>query len=522
MKRAWMGWCVLMMTGCAAPPVAQAPDQLKATHGFVYVELPKDPPSNTLQLRALSGGATFSLARSDLAPKGFGAWVPAGDYEVPSMVRDSKGSYTPIRVTAGRMTDLGGIVSFDVGGNMRVLLPFRHPEFEAHRQLALDKNRAHLSSPEPIEWTPSAPPKPYDVGTPGTGLGLIADLLMTYNTHVNKPTVSQQLKSAATIPEFLAITKTIQPPATAPAADAAGNHYYGADLGQVRVRDPQGTWQALDTGTVATITAVAVDDRRLIAGTNEGTLRISDDLGKTWKSGGMITGGEAVVDIDAVSAQVLIVSTRTVSGAANAAMVDQIQVNSVNRADFSDPRLLRRITLKEPVHSLLASGIRAQVLGDFYFVNAFEELARYDLAAKTWKNVYPGHAVALFDAEPRTGLLSTFRNQGVFSKLSTSSDNGDSWQTRETPPYGVERLHMRATDAGDATRWNPGAFTVTMETYRLKPGAPKWEKTGETPPTACPRTVHDVAYTQVFCVTSSNSILKLTDGGKLAVEFAAN
>jgi hypothetical protein len=79
-----------------------------------------------------------------------------------------------------------------------------------------------------------------------------------------------------------------------------------------------------------------------------------------------------------------------------------------------------------------------------------EELAPHDLKAKTWKNVHPGHAVALFDVEPETGLISTFRNQGVFSKLSTSTDNGDSWQDRETPPYGVERLHMRAVNAGEA------------------------------------------------------------------------
>jgi hypothetical protein len=52
------------------------------------------------------------------------------------------------------------------------------------------------------------PPKPYDVGTPLTGLGLIADLLTVYNTHVNKAAVSQQLRTAATISDFLSIAKT--------------------------------------------------------------------------------------------------------------------------------------------------------------------------------------------------------------------------------------------------------------------------------------------------------------------------
>jgi hypothetical protein len=522
LKRAWLGWGVLlMMAGCAAPPVAQAPDRLSATHGFVYVDLPKEPPSGSMELRALSGERTFALARSEFAPKGFSAWIPAGDYEIPAMGHENKG-YAPIRVTAGRMTDLGGMAFFVVGGNMRVLLPFRHPEFEAGRRLALDKNRPYLSSSEPIEWTPPVPPKPYDVGTPSSGLGLIADLLMVYNTHINKPAVSHQLKNAATISDFLSVAKTIQPPATAPAADAGGNHYYGADFGQVRMRDPQGAWQALDTGTLATITAVAVDGRRLIAGTKDGAIRISEDLGKTWKALGVITHGETIVDIDAVGALWMIVSTRTLPGPNNTVLVDQIRVHTVNRVDFSDPRLLRLFALKDPLHSFWASGIRAHVLGGYYFVNAFEELARYDLNARTWKNVYPGHAVALFAVEPKTGLVSTFRNQGFLSKLSTSTDNGDSWQNRETPPYGVERLHMRATDAGEATRWNPGAFTVTMETYRLKPGSPKWEKTGETPPTACPRTIHDVSHTQVFCVTSGNSIFKLDEAGKLAVEFAVN
>lgn len=39
----------MMMTGCAAPPIAHAPDQLKATHGFVYVELPGEPQSGSLK-----------------------------------------------------------------------------------------------------------------------------------------------------------------------------------------------------------------------------------------------------------------------------------------------------------------------------------------------------------------------------------------------------------------------------------------------------------------------------------------
>ena len=246
---------VVLLGGCAttAPPV-QNPEQLRSTHGFVRVTLPIAGAGSRVLLRSVKDGTDHELRRSESLGTGvFGAWVPAGEYEVSSMRNPDGGRYLTVQVNAGQMTELGGLIPVQLGGYERLTLPIRHPEIAADASRALTQLSPYLKTTQTVEWTPTLVPKAWKVNADPTGLGLIADLMIEYGRHVNKPPLNQQLKQQTNVVNLYRLSlSTLPPQVEEPAVDDQGTLYFGAELGQVRVRRSDGVWSTIDTGILQT------------------------------------------------------------------------------------------------------------------------------------------------------------------------------------------------------------------------------------------------------------------------------
>jgi hypothetical protein len=107
MKLAFPVVIAATLSACASQ---QSPSLLRQSHGYVVAEIPHVigaiPPEVTL--RALSTGSEFVLSPTQPGSQALALWVPQGTYEIVEMVGIDKGTYVPIEVKAGWVTDLGG------------------------------------------------------------------------------------------------------------------------------------------------------------------------------------------------------------------------------------------------------------------------------------------------------------------------------------------------------------------------------------------------------------------------------
>jgi hypothetical protein len=111
----------------------------------------------------------------------------------------------------------------------------------------------HLSSEDVTVWAPAIPPKAISLGGAArTNLGLLGDLIVAYDRKVNQPALSKRMREAASVDEAWKLARiAMKPQFDEGAADEAGNLYYAANLGQVRVRSAAGElprWKRMDRG----------------------------------------------------------------------------------------------------------------------------------------------------------------------------------------------------------------------------------------------------------------------------------
>jgi hypothetical protein len=496
---------------------------LAATHGFVRVSLPQwyfgDPPT----LRGRRGSYELERMAED-GPYAYGAWLPAGRYDIVGTVAADGTPYTPIVVEAGRMTSLGALLRVPVGGDELVLLPISHPEADEEAQAAQGRLGSVLPSSDILRWQPTAPAKPVHSGAPSRTSKAVAELVTDYERRVSQPRLSKQMKDARTSETLARLARLAVPPATEEAAvDGAGDLYFGADLGQLRVRHPDGTWGSVDTGTLDEITAVAADGDRIVAGTLRGLLIMSTDRGQSWQRLRPLDPGEIVVDIDHGHGAWIVLSVLTDEGETPWGPVRQLRVHVARHEDVDDLAAARQFPAQIESARILgvSDALVGQLVDGAYIVNTVTGLEKLDLASMRWSSLTrPVHRIDAFHVSSDGTLITAMFSQGIFSKLSVSKDGGATWLAYPHPPNAIYDAVLETPDSGTATRWHAHTFSTTLEWYSYDAKAQEWRKTDEAPP-GCLRLLRDESYHQRFCLTQGGSILDRKDGrwvAELAVE----
>lgn len=505
----------VMLTGCATQPVQQSPAALHQSHGYVVVHIPlvigADPVNVTL--RALSSGAEFSLLPTTADSLVRALWVPPGTYEIADMVGAKKGTYTPIEVAAGKVTDLGGLTWAGVGERERVLLPIRHPDIAVELDAATRPIKQFVSA-EPMLWRPSATPQAQHTPSATTNLGLIADLLTVYMDHANKTPVRAQLRSAKDIGTFTKLFKSAAPGALRdPGYGNDGALYIGANFGQLKKRDNQGVWSSLDTGAISPITAIDAGAGRLLAGTVDGILLASTDNEQTWKRLHRFASGETILSINLSGNRYFILTGQFTTPAS-------LQVYTLDLASQTAPVFNHKIALPPDLPFFRLPSLRGLMAGKYYLVNGVGSVERLDVETLEWTKLTMPHDASHLRATTGGTILTAFKAQGIFSKLSYSTDFGTTWINFETPPYPVNDIQMETPSSGFASRWDTGAFTVALQLTQYDPVSNSWQPTWTAPSALCARTIRDSAGKEQFCVSTGGSILRI-GSGKPVPEFVA-
>lgn len=512
------------LSACISQQVQQTPSLLRQSHGYVIAEIPRVIGTNlpTITLRAISTDSEFVLAPTQPNSQTLALWVPQGTYEISEMGGENKGTYTPIEVKAGKVTDLGGLTWASVGGGKQVLLPLRHQELKANIDIAINRINELVSS-ERIEWKPSIPPKPQVILTKSTNLGLVADLIVAYTQEMNSPPLRERLREARNIEAFTKLFISSAPPLLGdPSYDDDGSIYIGSNFGQLRKRDSQGTWRTSDTGTISALTAVEARARRIIVGTYDGLLLTSTDNEQTWDRLHKFDGGEMVLSIHLIGSQYFILTGRSQNPSIGVlTAIESLQVYTLDLPNQTQPKLVRKIELPSKLSFFGLPSVKGIHAGKYYLVNALTGVERFDLDTLLWKKLSLPHDATRLHSASNGSVITAFKAQGAFSKLSISTDFGETWSSIETPPYPVNDIRMESPASGFASRWDMGLFASALQWMQYDPASKSWKQTWAAPPSACVRTIRDGSGKERFCVSGGGSVLRV-GSGKLVPEFLAD
>lgn len=494
--------CFLGLAGCTATvPTRLGP---AAGTGLVYANLPGQNVAHSISVRAVNGSSTYPL---DIVHKDGShvaeTWLPSGDYKLDRWDGLAFGDYMSFHVEAGRVTDLGALVPIDIGSYKFVVLPIRPAGGDNALQAVRTEFASHLHD-APIEWRPAAPPQAIQQPQPPTGLGLIADLITTYQRKVNRAPLHQQLAEAKSSQAFFDLAKASVPPTTKIAlTDGRGDLLYGADLGQIRVRHPDASWTSIDSGVLATVTALARRDDLLVAGYDNGWIRTSADGGKTWNTAATLASEEPVIDISWTGKRWL----ATTFGASKAVNV---------YASAGDA--LATFTSVHQAFARWGSHIRGQLTENAYYVNADPDLYRLELDSMQWSKVPVPTDADGFNVSPNGDLLTVFHAKGIFSKLFLSTDKGVSWKQYKAPPLVIDDVKFSDPTHGLAVRVRPNAFSVTVMLLRYQYAADDWSLLTQ-PPEECEHMIDNADGQPEFCIARGGAILG-QDAGKWRIESA--
>ena len=491
-----------------------------ASDGAVFASLPGGKPSDILILQSTGvQKADYTIpTRATLDGIAFGARVPRGEYKLLA-VRGSllSSNYPVVKVETGRMTDMGTLVFVNAGDNRNVLFPTRNAQSSRNMEAARRELGAPFSANEPVVWLSDMVPNPLRLKENfGMRFGLMADLKKAYESRVTAEPVFSIYRDGVSIDAFLSAAKKAARPATKkPVEDAQGRMFFGAPLGQVRLRDAGGVWSALDTGCLHTVTAVEWWGSRLLAGFDNGEIRQSLDDGKTWNVVASLESMTAVIDISRLADQWFITTARSITLRNGLDSVDQISVYSALKDDLTDIIKNRDFTVdKEPFVTPSAKSHK-----NFLYVNAFLKLWRMDAATMQWRAVGPDTDLHGFQVAPDSGALAAYRIKGAFSKLFVSADHGETWSKYDNPPYVIMDIRFTGPNQGQTARWNMSAFSGAIELLQYDKSRDNWTKSGDAP-AGCNLAFADKTHAVKLCVTPGGNILSNADG-KWAIEFAA-
>ncbi|WP_158300884.1 hypothetical protein [Chromobacterium sp. ATCC 53434] len=513
---------VSLLAGCAMTPlVPQNPEALKFTHGFVFSPKVQSSLSDVseVQLRSQEDGSLYTLQQSDQLCGGFGLWLPAGNYELVEMFGDSlrKHSYPPIKVRAGSFTDIGGLIWVGVGQDKRVLLSIHHPELDLQVKAVEEKQALYLLDHRVEVWKPSSVASPVLIPHEISNQGVVIDLMLEHGRKIGMSGFNKQLIDMGDSEEFLAAAKRTFPPITHSGVNGLhGEQYFGAELGQIRVRDMNGSWSSLDTGTLDSITAIAIENQTVVAATNQG--KIFKKNNKQWKNVAVLPEKIQILGLTHTSEGWLILAGKVISSSYSefSALKDM----SIYQADEGFSGLIQ--IKKIPIDSELAIFRPAvKYVNGKYFVNGLNDLHVFDVRQGSWSLAGPGHEITSLNYDKGSNVFTAYKMQGIFSKLSISTDNGKSWVPTQSPGVTVQDIIFTSPSHAITVGIDMGLLSTSYELSQYESSDKKSTLISKSSPGVCKKIVSDEDMHLFFCISDNGSILRF-DEQKMVPEFTLN
>ena len=300
-----------------------------------------------------------------------------------------------------------------------------------------------------------------------------------------------------------------------------GRLLFGEAFGNIAVRSPDGTWDAIPTPTALPIRSVhALGDGTLFAGSDDGVLFTRPAGQADWRALALPLDDASVIDIGPLPASdqlLVILQTRdrfiglSTSVAAPGQWTEQ----------FSQPRQLFRASAADARGFVLRAGDDLALVSGSNI--AQQKTIRYDRQARTW-------AVATLDTDglPECwamlpdGRLARFQQVNLsrdrFFEL--SSDSGMHWDRRAELHFSWGSLLFVSNDIGYVVRANgppqyeyPESAKGDEAIWRTDDAGRTWREMGAAP--AFPRRLVQLGGTDhLGFVSDDGRFYSSTDGGK--------
>lgn len=421
--------CMSLLSACAINPANQ-PDVSNGKDGLVYAtSLNSKLWKDTVQIKSISTRETYDL-RVDQRGRieTMHAWIPPGNYQLTSWDGAKFPAYEVIHVTGRHVTDLGTLLPVQVGEYRFVVLPLHEKDMAPVMATLRAKYPGALDDAQVDRWNPMAmPPLLTEPGQAGGGL--VADLILAYARKLAKPPKNQSLTDSNSISQFLALAEAESPPTTnVGVADNAGNLYFGAALGTIRVRHPDGHWNAINTGVIHSVTAVAWNGHLLVAGYDDGSIRSSADLGAHWSYDTTLPSGDPVLSLNWTGQRWL---AETFEGLVSIANTLSGQTVTIYLSKDSAPGNFSEIYKKI---SKRVMTVNVQLVGNDYYISMKQELARLDLHSMKWNDLRLPTWATDFHVAQDQHTMTLVRNGGIWSSVWISTNDGRRWTKTARPP----------------------------------------------------------------------------------------
>lgn len=478
--------------------------------GYVFASMPKggDPD---ISVTSVQDGRKYDLGNL-LGTKipSVGRWLPAGDYTISAWNGQDFGPYPSFHVEAGRLTELGALVSVDIGGHEFVVLPLRLEHDASAIAPILANLRPSLTSDQLVSWSPHGIPQPLKYPSEYTpDLGAIANLITRYGQKLNTPPLRERLLKVPDATSFFALVKESSPPLPqVGVADDQGNLYYGADFGQVRRRSPDGQWKALDTGTLVKVTAIARHGTTLVAGYEDGSIRQSTDGGLSWHQVTSLDCANSVVDVSWSGTRWIATSVDMSLDANTFAHAGKFCFYASSDDDIAGLAKIKEMQSSAPI---MTAHPHAVVSAGSYWVAVPPDLMRLDLKSMTWSRAALPGPIEGFDVSANGEVISAFHAQGMFSKLYVSKDMAMTWEKSKSPHYIVRDVVFNDAGQGVAVRSQAGVFLLKLELYKSDSFGKSWTIMQKLPE-ECLYLIDDPQRMPQSCVTRGGSIISITGG----------
>ena len=507
---------IAVVLGTEALAKKKSLEEISAGNGYALVSFPRN--HGRLTLNSVADGKRHTIDVDELSGVG-GAWLPPGDYELTGITYGTileggvksadLAGYPAFRINEGQITDLGSLIYFAVGEKGVIWLPMRLSTNDSLTEVTASTFAEALQGQDALVWQPTELPEISESRTQGTGMGLIVDLGMNRVDKLQRFPLQQQLTEATTISGFYDIALKLLPPLQQPAvSDPQGNIYFGADMGQVKVRSASGVWSNLHTGLDETITATSWADDVLYAATATGRIAASRDGGESWKMHAELGSVERILDLEIVgdSLYVLTRNKDADRGKKKDPRVATVYAGSKN--DPGDFEALKTFEFKDVIYR----NPHAEFYDGKYYAGIGPKFLHVlNTNDGTWSELTGPKSFNSFRISKSNGSIALIRIQGAFSALHVSADSGATWKKLKRPPAHVADLHIESPASIMTHRGKAKTFSVAHFVQRYNPKSDAWTDIAEAPE-ACKYLIADAEFLNHFCVTFGGEVLKFDEG----------
>lgn len=507
--------CALVLSACATNPASQ-PDVSNGTDGLVYAtSLNSKMWKDAVQIKSVSTQQIYDLRIDQRARiETMHAWIPAGDYVLASWDGAKYPAYEPIHVVSRQVTDLGTLIPVQVGEYKFVVLPLHEKDMAPAMATLRATYPGDLDNAAANLWSPSAMAP--QLTQPGQGGGgLVMDLILAYARKLAAPPINQGLTASKSMRQFLAVAEAESPPTTqVGVADRAGDLYFGAALGEIRVRHPDGYWSAINTGVIHQVTAVGWNGHWLVAGYDDGSIRISEDRGAHWSRDATLPSRDPVLSLEWTGQRWLV---ETFDGLVTIPFENVGKDVAVYESKNASPSDFSEIYKKR---SREYTQCNVQLVGHSYYVSTEHEVDRLDLNSMKWAVMkLPTFATAFYVA-PDHRTMTVTHAAGIFSSVWMSRDGGAHWVKTSRPTIVDLDVKYLSPRSGVAVQFQLLANSSRLRLWRYSASAQDWKLDEPEPPSSCVWFVDDARGVPTYCVTRGWDILA-RHAGSWAIEATA-